>query len=311
MRILLVGASGAYNLEAFYMAALRRKGVDFLFLDQYEGVTRRMATRLAFTRLPIRGLLSKFTVNRKLPAVAKAFSPDAILVFKGELVDRKVLRDLSSSYRLALFYPDAYSFPSLLKELDMFSVVFTSANRVDFYLKRGARRVVTVPFACDPSFHRKMNVEKRYPSSFIGTFYPNRYMTLRKVKGLTIFGSVWPPGMARPPLFGEDYVRGINETVVNVNVHHPSGLEADAPNMRVFEVTGCSGFLLTEEMPSLRSYFPQGVETYSSNKELIEKVEQYKDDPELAEEMGMKAGERCRSEHTYDRRAEVLLRELS
>ncbi|MGC8615255.1 MAG: CgeB family protein, partial [Thermoprotei archaeon] len=187
MKLLIVGSALDYSAERFYAKALRESGADVLLLDQYEGIKNRFALRWAFTRLPVRGLLGRLSVNRKLPEVARSFSPDAIIVFKGELVDRRVLRELSSSYKVALFYPDTYRYPSLLDGLEMFSVVFTAANRVDFYLERGAKKAITIPWACDPSLHRKLDVKKRYPSSFIGTFYPNRYAALRKVRGLRVF----------------------------------------------------------------------------------------------------------------------------
>jgi len=38
-----------------------------------------------------------------------------------------------------------------------------------------------------------------------------------------------------------------------------------------------------------------------------EKIAQYLDDPELADEMGSRAAARCRSEHTYVHRARALL----
>ncbi|MGC9178519.1 MAG: glycosyltransferase family protein, partial [Conexivisphaera sp.] len=47
---------------------------------------------------------------------------------------------------------------------------------------------------------------------------------------------------------GEEYVRLINGATVNLNVHHPSDVEADAPNTRVFEVAGSGGLLLSDRV---------------------------------------------------------------
>ena len=49
---------------------------------------------------------------------------------------------------------------------------------------------------------------------------------------------------------------------MNLDVHHPSDVEADAPNMRVFEVAG-SGVLLSDDLPSIHRYFgPREVDTF-------------------------------------------------
>jgi spore maturation protein CgeB len=79
---------------------------------------------------------------------------------------------------------------------------------------------------------------------------------------------------------------------MNLNVHHPSDVKADAPNMRVFEVAGSGGLLLSDRVPSIHRYF--GVKYYLEN-------------PGVAEEMGKRAAERCRRKHTYAHRARTLL----
>jgi len=123
---------------------------------------------------------------------------------------------------------------------------------------------------------------------------------------LTLFRP--PPIRSGPPLRGEDYVRAINEATVNLDVHHPSDVEAAAPNMRVFEVAGSGGLLLSDRLPSIHRYFgPREVDTFRDPREMREKVIQYLDDPELADEMGSRAAARCRSEHTYAHRARALL----
>ncbi len=78
-----------------------------------------------------------------------------------------------------------------------------------------------------------------------------------------------------PPARGEEYVRLINEAIVNLNVHHPSDLEADAPNMRVFEVAGSGGLLLSDHVPSIHRYFARDeVGTYEDLEETRELQEE-------------------------------------
>jgi hypothetical protein len=312
VRILAVGASGAHNAEWFYIRALRSIGAEVVFLDQYEGVGHRMLTRLALTRLPrIDGLVDRLPVNRGLPEAARRADPDLVLVFKGEMLSDRAIRELSGSHRLALLYPDAYRFPRLLSRLPHFCCVLSPASRLDFYYGMGARRAATLPWACDPEVHRRLPVKRERKVALLGTFYPNRLRAALALRGLPleVRGPLWPPPIrSGPPLRGEDYVRAMNEAAVNLDVHHPSDVEADAPNMRVFEVAGSGGLLLSDDLPSIHRYFgPREVDTFRNLGEMREKAIQYLDDPELADEMGSRAAARCRSEHTYVHRARALL----
>ena len=81
---------------------------------------------------------------------AKDFDPDFVLVFKGEFISNGTLKQLSESYSTYLFYTYMYKFKPLLKDkLQLFKAMFTAASRKDFYYRLGARKVVTVPWACD------------------------------------------------------------------------------------------------------------------------------------------------------------------
>lgn len=310
MRILIIGATPNYNAEHYFGRAFSSLGHGVSYLDQYEGVRRRTLLRLLTTRSrALRFVLGRLRVNR----IRDFGSPDLVLVFKGEMLTEETLRRLSE-LNAYLFYTDAYKFPVLLRgRLHYFSGVIVPTERMDFFYRLGARRVLASHWACDPMIHRPLGIPKRYDVSFVGTFYPNRWRTLRVLRVKPhIFGSMWAlrAGIHHPPAYGEEYVGIINETRVNLNVHHPKDLEADAPNTRTFEVAGSGGFLLTEDMPSIRFLLPSA-ETYSSVEELNEKVEYYLRDERAREERAEALVEECREGHTYSRRAEEILRSVS
>lgn len=317
MRILLIGEARPHNLEFFYQKAFRQLGHEVTFIDQTDGVSDSLFFRVLMTRTSLfRRYLKTLKVNTTLDFRVDRIGPDLIVIFKGHFLDSEVIRSITQSYKTVLVYPDSSRFkPILRNRVKYFNTVFTQDNNKKHFMKLGAKRVVTLPFACDPDFHKNLAVEKKYPISFIGTFYPNRYFKLRRIQHhIDVFGNWWiiKVGQTHPAVYGFDYVRAINESAINVNVHHGTDLTADAPNMRTFEVTGCGGFICTEYMPSMSSYFTSDeVQTYRSGRELAEVIECYLDDPGSIVEVGLKAQQKCYARHTYLKRAQSLISSLS
>ena len=314
-----MGSVNRFNAEHFYAKYLLRLDHEVFVLDQYEGISRKFLFRLLVTRTKVmRILVDSQKINKSLPSAVRKIDPDLILVFKGEVISDTVLKKLSQSHRLALVYPDTYRFPAILRgRLQYFDVVFTAANKHEFYYKLGAKRVVTLSWACDPEFHRRLEEPKLYPVSFVGTFYPERYSVIKQLEELKgkihIFGSYWlaKPAMVSPAVYGEDYVKVVNRSMINLNIHHPKDIEADAPNMRVFEVAGCGGFQLVERMKSIQELFLTGsIETYSDVSELLDKIKYFLDFKEEATEKGLKSMEECVRNHSYAHRVSKMLESI-
>ncbi|MEM0374379.1 MAG: glycosyltransferase [Sulfolobaceae archaeon] len=312
MKIMIIGAKGIYNAEYFFIKAFKRLGHEVNFIDQYEGVRRKTIVRLLSTRSSIfRRFLDKIRINKIIRTINFG-NPDIILVFKGELLTEGSLKILSD-YNTYLFYPDTFRFKLILKNrLHYFNGIIVTTPHKTFYEKLGAKKVISIWWACDPEIHRKLNEKKIYDVSFIGTFYLNRWLILRRIKRKPhIFGNFWylKAGYHHPPVYGEDYIKIINQTKINLNIHHPSDLRAEAPNMRVFEVAGSAGFILTERMSILRSIF-KDIEMYSNLDELNEKIEYYINDNKTREEVGYSLRQQCIDRHTYIHRIEKILKEI-
>jgi spore maturation protein CgeB len=207
------------------------------------------------------------------------FDPDQILIFKGELISNENLKMISESYNLNLFYPDTFRFKPILKNrLEYFKTLFTAANNIEFYKEFGVKRIVTVPWACDPEIHRYLDLKKIYDVSFIGTWYPNRAKLLKKLNSVYIFGQFWiKQKNIFPGVYGDEYVKVINQTKINLNIHHNADIRANAPNMRTFEISGCGGFQISSYMPAIKEYF-RDIPTFNNAKELAELVKYYSDD---------------------------------
>ena len=310
MKILLVGRMLPYNAEFFYRKAFNSLGHETCVLDSYQGVRYPFLSRTMASRVSLfRPLERHFPVNRKLPEYADRYDPDAILIFKGEFIDTAVLESLSENYPLYLLYPDNYRFNPLLKgRLHLFRKVFTAANSVDGYYQLGARSVVTVPWACDPEFHRKLSIERKYKFTFIGTGYIERRKIVRKLNGVEVFGNFWfGLGKARHgPVFGDDYVKTINQSQISLNLQGNGAIYADSPTMRTFELAGSGGFQISDYMSSVKRYFPEIV-TFRDVNELRELMEYYGDAAEEGEIIAEKLMERTVKSFKYVDSANLIL----
>jgi len=324
-KLLLIGAKKNYNAEYFYSRAFASLGYDVLHVNSYEGVAHPLLSRLAHTRVSFFNanfyLNRRFQVNKTVLELARNFDPDFIMVFKGEFISNTTLEGLSRTYNTYLFYPDMYKFKPLLKNrLRLFKAVFTAANRKEFYYKLGARRVVTVPWACDPELHRKIETRKIYDVSFVGTAYRERKKMIDNINGVSVFGDFWDRKLyffkghdakkkVFPPVFGEDYIRVINQSKISLNLQAKANIVADAPTMRTFEVAGCGGFQLSDYLPSLAEYFPF-VPTYKTVGELKEFINYYLTNDAEREEIAIKSQEKCYKFYKYTDAAAKIVSNL-
>jgi spore maturation protein CgeB len=313
MKILIIGRDVKYNAEFFYKKAFSKLGHEVILVDEYEGIKRVTLTRLLHTRTRILNFtLKKIPINKNIINEIREIDPDRILIFKGELISSENIKKISESYNLNLFYPDTFKFKSILENrLEYFKTLFTAANNIEFYKDLGAKRIITVPWACDPDFHRKLDMDKKYDVSFIGTAYPERRRIIRKLGKIDVFGDYWYGFAKRShnPVYGEEYVKVINESIINLNLQAKISVAADAPTMRTFEIAGCGGFQISDYMPSLKRYFPM-MPTFTEVEGLRDQIQYYLDNEEDRDEIALKCMEICRDSFKYTDSAKTILSQM-
>lgn len=310
MRILIIGAHPYYNTEFYYMKALRSLGHDVTTCNQHMGVPNSVAIRSMITRTKLaKRLISKLPINRGLEKWFPKEHPDVVLVFKGEMMSKNTIEQLCKGYPTYLLYQDNFKFPILLKErIELFSGVFVTTPMKEFYYKLGAKKVVYLPMAYDPSIHRRMLLPKLYRASFVGSPYFKRYRILRENPNVDVFGPYWKliRKKSHESVYGEEYVKVINETEVNINIFHPSNLKSSDLSARPFEILGSGGFLLSEEMPLMQKTFPK-VATFKDKYDFNEKLIFYQENPYLRQENLAQMAEIINKKHTYlDRCVELI-----
>lgn len=314
MQIFMVGVDKKYNAEYFFRKAFETLNHSVYFKNEYAQVERQFLSRVVHSRTSLfHPILSTYEVNRTLIGEVRNIDPDIVIIFKGELISTRTLRELSNNYKIYLFYPDVYKFTPILKNrLHYFRTVFTAANNKERYNNLGAKRTVTIPWACDPEFHRRINLERIIPVSFIGTAYRERKKVVSNIKSdVYKFGDFWGKRDEKsfPAVTGDDYIKIINKTRISLNIQASASIVGDAPTMRTFELAGSGAFQLSDLIHSLKVYFPQMV-TYRSIEELNELIEYYLDNYEEADEIGLKCQDTCISRFKYTNSAMKIIQNL-
>ncbi len=81
-------------------------------------------------------------------------------------------------------------------------------------------------------------------------------------------------------------------------------------SLRVFDVCGCGGFLMTNWQEELPEMYEPGVEVdyFTSEEELLEKAGYYLEHEDERKAIALRGYERTKSEHTYDSRIAEMIR---
>ena len=328
------------------LRALRELGHEVLFfnsqaptLDAPAAEPLKVAAR---TLIPFSGKLSAFLNTRvtsaRLLAECEKFRPDIVLIIKGANLRAAILRRIKRRLKPLLinWFGDSLLTPGIrpLVEQDSgvydFFFIIDDKRALDLVRVRAAH-VSTLPFACDPVFHRPApltDAERSLygsPVVFVGTVIPSREPALLAVAefGLKIWGPSRNPlgtrDLGRSPLaprwhgrsaYGEEAVKIYTASDIILDVHFLFGGEQPISNVtaRVFEVPACGGFLLTNACDQLERLYAVGREMicYRSLEELRRLTGYYLSHAEERRAIAAHAQARARSEHTFKRRLEEM-----
>jgi len=160
-------------------------------------------------------------------------------------------------------------------------------------------------YACDPEIQKKFCLSKIYDVVFIGNtnakIYPERIKMLKLIGekfNLKVFNGVYGEGMAK--------IYSQAKIVFNKS--------ADGEiNMRVFEALSCGGLLLTDRLKQevgLEEIFEdkKHLVLYDNGNDLLEKIDYYLEHETEREEIALTGHREVVLKHTYDHRAEEILR---
>ena len=165
--------------------------------------------------------------------------------------------------------------------------------------------VIKTMWGANEKLFRDKKLKKDIDISFCGVANqdrPDRIYWLNtklvsQMKKIETFGAGWSHIISN-----NEYVDIFNRSKININFSRNEGtLQIKG---RDFEVPMCGGFLITEYNPELEKYFRFGkeIETYKSNKELLDKIVFYSNNDKEREKIARAGYRRAQSDHCYKQR---------
>jgi spore maturation protein CgeB len=260
---------------------------------------------------------------------AERTRPDLVLVTYGELPPRTVKQLRNVAPAVAAWYPDATA--NLGREYllasDYHCVFFKEPRAVALFRKNLDLPAYFLPECCNPMWHHPVDLTPEESSRFgcdvavAGNFYYYRLRMIEELAGFNV--KIWGGHTARwldHPMLRfhqqhyvaqEEKAKAFRAARIVLNtVHHK---DTDGVNCRLFEATGCGGFVLTEERPAVQDFFEPGreVATFDCRADLLEKVRYYLAHPEEREAIAQAGCRRVHRDHTYEIRLRRLLEIVS
>ncbi|AWB45813.1 spore maturation protein cgeB [Paenibacillus sp. CAA11] len=291
----------------------------------------------------LRSLVADVTVTTPVQSVTELVQetrPDMMLVLDGMEMPLETVDSIRScGVKTAIWLTDdPYYTDRTLEIARHYDYVFTlELNCVNFYRQHGCANVFYLPFGAFTE-HYRPTLERsaiRRNISFVGSGYWNRVNFFRPVigelmnRGLHISGIWWDrlpeasnyPGQVELGKWMEaaETARTYSGSKLVINLHRAHddeqinnnslGLEAISPNPRTFEIAASGTLQLVDARTDLSRFYTPGVEivTFSTQQELLEKVDYYLTHEEERREIALRALERTWSEHTYSHRLNELV----
>ena len=330
-RILYIAPLSPSDTSQHRMLALRRLGCHVVGLDTnpYLSAGSRLV-RAARMRLQVGGVVARLNAAILERAGAEPF--DIVWVDKGLFVRPVTLQALNARGMLTVSYHLDNPFGPLgdgrwrlfKRALPYYGVhLVPRESSIADYRARGARRVLMVPLAYEPTVHFPppsgwSDADRPHAVAFIGYPWDNRHgfvLELWRRHGIAVHvrGPRWDKllrGAARealyggPAAYGDAYREEIWRSRICLGFITHGNHETVAH--RSFEIAACQSFLLAERTPDHEAAFRPGEEAtfFGDVDECAAQIRRYLDD-EPARARIAAAGRRRAVESGYDNDARL------
>lgn len=231
-------------------------------------------------------------------------------------------------------FPRGFADPNLFLEKRLrCSDLYVTNNRSIYKLYQGVVPMYYFQNFCNPEYHKRLNLEKTIPCSFIGSgFHPHlkelrfRLAHVLVASGLQVYGKHWGMKETYSPtnrkkwaelldglhinsfVEGERIVKIINKTHLTVDL--TSSWLSTAH--RLFESSCCGTPCITKRCDEVQELFEEDKEIlfYDSEEDLVSKVSFYLKHKDILARIGENAHQRCLREHTSKHRFGSFLQHI-
>lgn len=265
--------------------------------------------------------------QRRLARSALANECEIVISVEATLMPDTVAGLRQNGARVALWFPDPLvGMDRQLMLLAPYDAIFVK----DPYLVERLRSLLDLPVmylpeACNPRVHRPLASPGTDPYLVLaGNMYPSRIRLLERLLAagipLKLYGPGFPRWVGDTPLrqvhagrliFNEEKARIFGSATAVLNTLQLS--EIRSVNARLFEAAGSGAAVLTEFRPTLSDVFDIGHEVLAFHDfdEMASLATRLLNEGGLSEKLGDAARLRAHTEHTYEKRLEVMLQLLS
>ena len=323
LSILYTGQMGGTCMQR--ADALRDLGHDVVFVPSgHPPTTGSLKRVLAFQLYRVLHHLKRhpdtYLANFRLLRWARRRRFDLVWIDKGVSIRPRTLRRLKRllpGVRIIAYSPDDMFNPvnqsqRYLDSIALYDLhVTTKSFNVQELEEQGARDVMFVENAYDPSLHKSMLLspeDRQHLSAdvgFVGVYEEERGDLMLRLAENGIPVTVRGPGWARfgkshPALSIHDeyldaaeYPKAVNATRINLGFLRRAN--RDVQTQRSIEIPACGGFMLAERTDEHARLFEEGVEAeyFDCFEELLAKCRHYLDHEAARERIARRGQQRC------------------
>lgn len=260
------------------------------------------------------------SVNKKIKEASKKGKFDIFWIEKGVTVRPGTLKFLKKNFPeiplMSLSEDDMFAFHNRTFYykwgLSFYDFVFTTkVYNLEELKLLGAKKTVLFLDAYDEGLHRPVSLsredEKRLSADvgFVGTFESDRAQKMlflaRNGIRVVVWGNGWESWAGKhdnlviknQPLYGEDYIKAINATKINLCFLRK--MNRDEVTSRSVEIPACGGFMLAERTKRHEDFFKDGEEAvfFGTEEDMLQKAKYYLKNDAERNEIAAKGRARC------------------
>jgi|WetSurMetagenome_2_1015567.scaffolds.fasta_scaffold25372_3 spore maturation protein CgeB len=273
-------------------------------------------------------------LNRRMIKVAERVKPDICLAVGGYRITGDTLIDLKQmGVKTALWTTDVPrpEFNQIVATASLYDHIFCAGTEaMEVLAKAGIRDSFWLPFACDPDYHRPVDLtdedRKNYGRDliFVGAFYPNRWEVLKELVGIYDIG-IWGPGWQQvvdhrnrdcihaSHLQYTEWVKMYNAAKIIIIIHYQDGaIPCFQASPKVFEALACRSFVISDSQKDVFRLFSSGKQLVCFNdiQDLKTKIEHFLNRDEERRMIAAAGYEEVLHKHTYRHRLHEMLNHI-
>jgi spore maturation protein CgeB len=329
MKILFVSNLNPHfdNTNTYRLKAIQELGHEPIFFEDRNFVLPgRIRQKVAFLQdWDLRRL------NRRMIEVAERTKPDLCLAVGGYRITADALIRLKQmDVKTVLWTTDIPrpEFRHVVETAPLYDHIFCAGTEaMEVLAQAGIEGAVWLPFACDPDFHRPVDLteedRRRYGRDliFVGAYYPNRWEILKPLMGAYDVG-IWGPGWEQvadkknghclhaAPLHHSQWVRMFNAAKIVLIIHYQDGIiPCFQASPKVFEALACRCFVLVDSQRDVFKLFSPGKELvgFDDIQDLKAKIDHYLDRDGERRQIAAAGYLEVIGRHTYRHRLQAIL----